>query len=171
LPLKRIDKYINAYTKINWQCLQCNYIWLAQPGEITRQGHTKNGGGSGCPECARGKNEKRVGEVLSQLNIKIEKLRINLPTGQKLFPDFYLPELNTIIEYNGIQHYQPTCFGSMSQLDAEISFQRQRNRDNILREYCKERQVSLLEIDGRKYKGDNLKKFVSDYFMNEVSYV
>src|ERR1700722_2142521 len=95
LQLKRIDDYINIYTKINWQCLVCNYIWLAQPCEIKRKGLCRDG--SGCPECSRGKNEKRVGEVLNLLNIQHRKIRINLPTGQKIFPDFFLPQLNTII--------------------------------------------------------------------------
>lgn len=169
LPLKRIGEYINAYIKINWQCLMCDHIWLAQPCEIKRLGEGREG--SGCPECARGKNEKRVGEVLDQLRITHKKLRIDLLTGQKMFPDFYLPEHNMIIEYNGIQHYRPTCFGSMKQVDAEKSFQRQQNRDNLLRQYCQERQIILLEIDGRKYKGTALKKLVFDYFMNEVNYV
>lgn len=169
LQLKRIGQYVNTYTKISWQCLKCDHIWLAQPCEITRVGETREG--SGCPECARGKNEKRVAEVLQKLNIKFDKSRIDLPTGQKLFPDFYLSKYNTIIEYNGIQHYQPTCFGSMSKLDADIKFEFQKIRDKLLMEYCKERQIFLLEIDGRKYKGEKLKKFVFDYFKSGDNYV
>src|ERR1035437_6859931 len=62
IEIKRIDNYpANIFIKINWQCLRCGNIWLAQPCEIIRNGHTKKGGGSGCPECARNKNEKIVG--------------------------------------------------------------------------------------------------------------
>lgn len=167
LPIERLDEYINSYTKINWKCLTCSNIWLAQPCEITRLGSRS---GSGCPQCARGKNEKIVGLTLKDLNIQVEKLRIDLPTKQKLFPDFFLPDIKTIVEYNGIQHYQPTCFGSQSKIDAEICFEKQKLRDEEMRKYCQNNGIQLLEIDGRKYKGDRLKKFVIEFFENGLNY-
>lgn len=162
LFLIRIDEYINSYIKINWKCLKCNNIWLAASGEIIR----KDREGSGCPQCARGKNEKRVAEALDELNIEYKKIRINLEC-KKLFPDYYLPKHNIIIEYNGIQHYKPTCFGSMSLENANTVFIKQQLRDNLLRNYCLENKINLLEIDGRKYKGQVLKKYVRDYFEKE----
>src|SRR5258708_6716163 len=167
LLIKRIGDYINSYTKINWKCLKCNYIWLAMPCEIMRRGEYREGGG--CPDCARGRNERLVGAVLKELNIMTEKLRIYI-INKRLYPDFYIPKLNTIIEYNGIQHYRPTCFGSMSDLDAEINFKNQQYRDNLLRKYCNEKDICLLEIDGRKYKGTKLKNFLIDYFKDGVNY-
>ena len=161
IQIKRIDNYINSYTKINWQCLKCDNIWDAQPCEITR--NAENRLGSGCPKCAKYKNEKIIGEVLNDLNIKTSKLIIKI-SNKKLFPDYYLPNLNTIIEYNGIQHYKPTCFGNMSIDDAKTSFDRQINRDNLLREYCKDNNIILLEIDGREYKYNKLRKFIINYF-------
>ena len=163
--IRRIDNHINCHFKINWECLKCKNIWSAKPGEILRKGINREG--SGCPNCARGKNEKRVSEVLCNLNFKIEKIKIVL-NNKKLFPDFYLPEINTIIEYNGIQHYQPTCFGSMSKVESEIIFKGQQKRDDSLRKYCNDSNISLVEIDGRKYKGDKLKDFVFNLFNNRV---
>jgi hypothetical protein len=167
--IKRIGEYINALTKLLWSCLVCDHIWLAQPCEIMRKKYSKTSGklvpfGSGCPNCARQKNEKLVGEILKKLDIKTAKLRINLPSKQKLFPDYHLPDLNIIIEYNGAQHYQPIQFGSMTKEDARIGFEDQLIRDELMREYCRNNNISLLEIDGRKYKGGLLREFIMDYF-------
>lgn len=168
IKIKRLDNYNNNYTKINWQCLVCNNIWLAKSSEITRMG--KRTMGSGCPECACGRNEKIVGMALDQLKIEIAKLRIDLPNGQKIFPDFYLPTINAIIEYNGIQHYEPTRFGSMTKIKAEYCLIKQQQRDMLLRQYCNDNNILLLEIDGRKYKGIKLRNFVLNYFGKGNSY-
>ena len=41
----RKESYINSQTAIRWQCLICNFLWLATPNNILH-GHT------GCPKCA-----------------------------------------------------------------------------------------------------------------------
>lgn len=161
--IKRLDNYINSYTKLNWQCLICDYIWLATSDKVAKSENSKIEY-TGCPNCARNRNEKIVGETLKLLNVETEKLRIDLDCGKKLFPDFYIPKLPLIIEYNGIQHYQPIQFGSMNYNDAKKSFINQEYRDNLLRTYCSNNNISLLEIDGRKYKGNNLKNYILDYF-------
>lgn len=168
IKIKRLDNYINARCKIKWQCFNCNFIWSAEPSEIRRKG--KHREGSGCPNCARGRNEKRVAEVLNLLKINFEKIKIELGNGRKIFPDFYLPFHNTIIEYNGIQHYQPTAFGPMLESECIELFRKQQERDELLRQYCNDKNIFLLEIDGRYYKGNDLKKFVFDYFVERVSY-
>ena len=159
LPIKRIDNYINSQTKIHWQCINCNNIWLAQPCEIKRKNR-----GSGCPKCACHKNEKRIGEVLHELNIIYEKICIKT-NERKYFPDYFISKFNLIIEYNGIQHYGPIRFGTMTENQANISFQKQQARDDGLRKYCFDNNIVLLEIDGREYKGDKLENFIRDYFI------
>ena len=50
--------------------------------------------------------------------------------GKKRF-DFYIPSINTIIEYNGIQHYEPKDF-----FGGEKSFKSLVRNDNIKKQYC-----------------------------------
>lgn len=58
-----------------------------------------------------------------------------------MLADFYLPEHNTIIEYNGQQHYYHVkWFGD------ENVFRMQQERDYGLRLYCKEHGIKLIEI-------------------------
>ena len=101
--------------------------------------------GHGCPTCAKSKGEKRVYDFLSKNKMDFEKqyeiVNENLFCLQKRFKvDFYLPKYNTIIEYNGIQHYKETDYFHHK------DFEQQKERDMALRQYCKEHKIKLIEI-------------------------
>jgi hypothetical protein len=99
--------------------------------------------GVGCPHCNDSKGELKVKEFLENNNI--------LYTRNKTFDDcfdihrlrfdFYLPYLNTIIEFDGIQHYRPIeAWGGN---DTFIKLQR---RDKIKNEYCNNNLIPLIRI-------------------------
>lgn len=44
--------------------------------------------------------------------------------GKRYYLDFYLPKYNLALEYNGKQHYEPRCFGGISQGAAEVNFEK-----------------------------------------------
>ena len=101
--------------------------------------------GNGCPICGGSAGENRVLAWL--INNKIEYIRqyaINndypFCLNKKIKVDFYLPDFNTIIEYNGKQHYEDGWFFK------EKGFERQQNRDMALKKYCKEHKIRLIEI-------------------------
>lgn len=103
--------------------------------------------GQGCPHCNESKGEKKVAEWLDNHNIKYERqYRINLPislfSSNRLWVDFYLPDYNTFIEYNGPQHYRRYEFWHKT----EDEFRDQQVRDQRLREYCKSQRIQLIEI-------------------------
>lgn len=54
--------------------------------------------------------------------------------------DFYIPEQNLCIEFNGTQHYK------MSTYFGEESFKKTQINDEIKRNFCKENNVQLLII-------------------------
>jgi hypothetical protein len=54
--------------------------------------------------------------------------------------DIYVPSLRLAIEYHGLQHYQPIDF-----FGGEEKFKKQQERDNLVRNKCKEFNVTLLE--------------------------
>ncbi len=88
---------------------------------------------------------------------------------KKLTTDFYIPSQNLIIEYNGEQHYRPVRFGQIrfgqkhncTQKQADENFIKQQARDELLKNYCKENNINLLEIDGRKYYLQSLKNYIT----------
>ena len=57
-----------------------------------------------------------------------------------------------LIEVQGEQHYQPVCFGGISKDEAIHKFKIQQIKDNIKREYCKNKNIQLLEIPYWDYK-------------------
>jgi len=68
------------------------------------------------------------------------------------------------IEYQGEQHYLPCTFGRINKLQAEEKFYKQIIRDNNFRNYCNINNINLLEVDGRKYKGQLLIDYIEKYF-------
>lgn len=111
--------------------------------------------GHGCPICCESKGEKEIKNILIKYNVKFNpQHRFNNCRNILPLPfDFYLPDLNICIEYQGIQHFKPrTKFGGVIEYDKTLM------RDNIKSEYCKENNINLFYIT---YKEDILTKLKS----------
>ncbi len=105
--------------------------------------------GSGCSAC---RNSMSKGEefILLWLNSKSiayerEKSFDNLSFKKKLQFDFYLPEYNVIIEFDGEHHYLPILYND-TLAEAIERFELVKIRDNIKNKYCKENCISLFRI-------------------------
>lgn len=157
--IKRITDYIKCQEDMKFQCLICDYVFDKRFTAIKHQN-------AGCDKCGGHRiNEKRVKCFLKENNIITEKLKIKLPILKRCAnPDFYIPSLNLIIEYNGCQHYKPTKFGNMTDENSQKAFIKQQIRDQQLREYCYENNIEILEIDGRKYTNWKLINYLHEYF-------
>jgi hypothetical protein len=157
--IRRLDNYINAHTKIRFQCLidNCCHIWSTTTNSILDQL-------SGCPHCCVGKNEKIVYQQLLSNGIIVEKQKkiaeIIPNEKHKLRVDFWYK--GTIIEYNGRQHYEPVDFGVIDANQANINFVKQQERDQYLQRICDENHIKLIWIDGREYTGKKLELYVTD---------
>lgn len=105
--------------------------------------------GKCCPECdgsGESVGERNVRRYLQSKNIKFEQeYRIE---DKKYFDtfvrvDFYLPDLNTMIEFQGEQHYgieiKTITHGSRK-------WQSQKKRDNHLRRYAADHNIRLIEV-------------------------
>lgn len=71
--------------------------------------------------------------------------------------DFYLPDSNIAIEYDGIQHYKP-----IDRFGGEKAFTEQKLNDNFKTNYCAEHNVRIIRIPYTEY--DNIEKFLDSYF-------
>lgn len=98
------------------------------------------------PYFTMSKGELKISEILSKENIKYEfqktfkDLNSKYSKGHLRF-DFYLPDYNTCIEYNGRQHYQVVDY-----FGGEKGFALQNERYLNKVDYCKNRQIKLIEI-------------------------
>lgn len=97
----------------------------------------------GCPKCNESKNEKRIKELLEQKQIKYETQKTfdGCLYKRKLKFDFYLPEYNICLEYDGEQHFVKYRF---EKDDKKLKIRQK--RDKIKTEYCKENGINLIRI-------------------------
>ena len=102
--------------------------------------------GQGCPKCNKSHGETSIERFLIKNNINyLSQYKIlidsNINPSGEAFIDFYLPDYNLFIEYNGEQHYIPkNYFGGKTRLNI------QQKRDDFVRKYCKKNNIRLLEI-------------------------
>lgn len=134
--------YGNNTIPIWWKCKECGHEWKT----VANKRHQ----GRDCPECKMSKGEKRIKKFL-ELNRFIyqpQKIYTNLlGLGNcNLSYDFYLPDYNLLIEYQGIQHEQPTDFKGDSKKQSQKAFIKQQEHDRRKREYAKQNNIDLLEI-------------------------
>jgi very-short-patch-repair endonuclease len=102
--------------------------------------------GHGCNKCSNFSNgERKIEEILNNMGIDyLREYRFNScisSKGTKLPFDFYLPDLNIIIEYDGRQHFE-----SVSVFGGDVAFNNLKNNDEIRNKWCLENKIELIRI-------------------------
>ena len=135
-----LSKYQSAREKVDCMCNKCNHKWQATPNNLLR--------GFGCPKCNQSKGEKMVEDFLIDNKIVYEtQKRFSDCVDKRPLPfDFYLPDYNLCIEYQGEQHYKAT-----RRMGDEEKLAYRQKHDAIKREYCKVKEIHLLEIPYTKF--------------------
>ncbi len=121
-----LEPYVNNYTKIKVKHNKCGNLYEVQPGIFIF--------GIRCPYCNSPKGELIIDKILKSLGIDYETQQTfpDLKDKYYLSYDFYLPDQNILIEYQGIQHYQPVdIFGG------ETQFKNQQKHDKMKLDYAK----------------------------------
>lgn len=97
----------------------------------------------GCPICNESKGEKKINNFLTKYKIKFNRqYKFENCKFYRCLPfDFYLPDYNCCIEFDGIQHYEIIKhFGNLE------SFIDRKIRDTVKNEYCKNNNIKLIRI-------------------------
>lgn len=130
-----MGEYINAHTPILHKCLVDDLEWFAKPNNILS--------GKGCPKCSESKGEREIRQLLDSNEIVYESQMIfDGCFDIKPLPfDFYLPEYNLCIEYDGEQHYRPIEY-----FGGQKAFELRKKHDQIKNEYCKNNNIRLVRI-------------------------
>ena len=113
----------------------------------------------GCNKCKLESTESKpvsdITKLLSGFNFEKEKRFDDCKNKNTLPFDFYIDELNLLIEYDGVQHYKAIEFwGGMEGLELC------QNNDAIKTQYCLDNGIKLLRI---KYDEDHL-SVLKEYF-------
>ena len=147
-------RYINSIVPTPHKCLIHNFEWDPTPGNLLS--------GKGCPKCSESQGEKQITLWLQRnLIINISQKRFEDCRDVYTLPfDFYIPDLNVCIEYQGEQHYRPVNFGGISDEEAYNNFLKTQHHDKIKRKYCMNNDIILICIpyweDVDEYLNKNL---------------
>jgi hypothetical protein len=152
------DKY--NYNKVDYKNNRVKVIIeCPEHGEFEQvpKEHLKGHGCKGCSNFSKGEN--KIEKILKERNIKfIREHRFNdciSINGVKLPFDFYVPDFNLIIEFDGKQHFEPvSIFGG------EESFKTLKINDEIRNQWCLKSRINLIRIS-YKDNFDILTEFIS----------
>ena len=111
----------------------------------------------GCSKCRDSKNEILISNYLTNNNIKFERQKTfdDCKNKRLLYFDFYLPDYNICIEYDGKQHYEKIEYWS-----GEDSLDIIQYRDNIKNKFCKNNDIILFRIKYNENVINKLKEFL-----------
>ena len=99
--------------------------------------------GTGCPTCRESMGEREIRKYLelNKIEYKREKRFFDCKYIRTLPFDFYLPNYNMCIEYDGEQHFKKFRFEVD---DTNLKFRIL--KDNIKTNYCEKNNITLIRI-------------------------
>lgn len=131
-----ISEYINTNKHVKMRHENCGHEWNIKPTNFLS--------GKRCPKCAESKGEQRIRHWLEDNNIKFvpqRKYPDLIGTGGGLLSyDFYLPDYNLLIEYQG-QFHDGNGNDYIKQ-----NLETQKEHDRRKKEYAEQHNIQLLEI-------------------------
>lgn len=103
---------------------------------------------NGCVYCSSSIGENIIRNELNQFGISFEEQKIfdGCKYIKPLRFDFYIPEFNLAIEYDGQQHFEPVNFSGKGMEYASKIFDETKKRDEIKNNFCVENNIRLLRI-------------------------
>jgi len=144
----KIDIFEETYEKISkkakFKCKICQNEWTTICRNVVK-------GETGCPKCKLSNGERKIEKFLTLNNIKFENQKTFKECRHiRLLPfDFYLPNLNTCIEFDGKQHFIPYNNINIKKFNDTL------RNDNIKNIYCLNNKISLIRIKYTDIKNIN----------------
>lgn len=135
--IEPLEKYNGLTNKILFKCNLCGEKWYRTPDSVIYKER-------GCPICNMSKGERKIYNCLQEMNIPFayQKSFNDLKgVGNGLLSyDFYLPNNNVLIEYQGNFH------DGTANLQTKYGYYVQQEHDKRKREYAFLNKIELLEI-------------------------
>ena len=130
-----IGVYNGMHSKITCRCKMCGTIWEPYANGVIQ--------GGGCPTCKESYGERQIRKYLTSNHIEfVSQYKFDNCRRIKPLPfDFYLPDYNICIEYDGQQHFQDIeVFGGQDR------FVYTQENDKIKTDYCQLNNIGLVRI-------------------------
>lgn len=135
------DKY--GYSLVNYIDSTTNVKIICQKHGEFEQLPSNHLQGTRCPLCTISKGEEKILNWLQENGIEFNpQHRFNNCRDIRPLPfDFYLPDYNTCIEYQGRQHFE-----SVDAWGGNDAFKDRQRKDQIKENYCKLKGIKLISI-------------------------
>lgn len=148
--IKVISKYEKNHTKMQFECMKCHHRWFSTPCNVMNI--------RGCPSCSLPRGEHAIDIYLTEHGVRHTHQYTSNglvgPRGGELSYDFYLPDNNILIEYQGEYH------DGTAKNQTLLQFEIQRECDRRKAEYAKENNITLLEI--WYYEFEDIEKILTE---------
>lgn len=144
--------YINSSTKVNIICKKHGEFWKTPNNHLSKR--------QGCPICEESKGELEISRILRDLGVYFEKQK-RFKECRNIYTlpfDFYMPDYNICVEFQGEQHFRP-----VERFGGERAFKFLKERDKIKFDYCnKQNTPKLIYIRNIKNVESVLKEIVNE---------
>jgi len=145
----KLVNYINAKTKVEIICKKHGIFYQIPNSHLN---------GRGCPVCNNSKGEMLIANYLEKHKISfIPQKTFDDCRNKRVLPfDFYLPNYNILIEFDGKQHFINDNWG-------KDNYKKTVFHDNIKTNYSIEKGIKLIRIryDEINYIGEIIENFVN----------
>lgn len=141
--------------------------WICEEGHEWEASISHRTNGARCPKCKNSRGEKKISSFLKEFNIThIPECKFKSCVHKKELPfDFAIFDsdgyLYCIIEYHGIQHYEPIDF-----FGGEKAFRELQIRDKIKQKYCEDNNIPLKIIPYWDF--DNIEQILERELFGEM---
>lgn len=133
-----------------------NNMWLCrcsceEQNEIEVNGrYLLNGHVNSCGCLKKSLGEYKISKILEHNNISfIRNAHFDdckfVDTNYHAYYDFYIDN-KYIVEYDGEQHFKPTCFNGIKSLDAMKNFDKTKEHDEFKNNYCFANNIPIIRI-------------------------
>lgn len=152
-----LTEYVDSKTSIKVKCNSCGFIRDVKPNTLLLSCY--------CPKCDKkgSRGEKIIASFLDRNNIKFTSQMYfsNFNIGIHYF-DFYIPDYNLLLEFNGIQHYE---FNEHFHKDLD-NFEYRKQKDAIKKEAALKDGFNYVSI---KYTLINNLDSILNYIFNSTT--
>lgn len=141
---KIIHNDLYDYSLVEYKNTKTKVKIICNKHGIFEQSPRSHLNGTGCPNCKLSKGENKIKEILNKKNIYyIQQYRFpNCKFIRTLPFDFYLPQYNICIEYDGEQHFNNKFYNHDNIV----------KNDNIKTTYCENIGIKLIRIPFHQFK-------------------
>lgn len=153
------EKYEGYDTKISITHKLCGHTYEVTPSKFIQERR--------CPKCTISRGEKRISsflDVVGEEYIMEKTFPDLLSNGVRLRYDFYLPRINTLIEFDGSQHFRVKTIRSETYEESLMRFEGIVRRDRMKDRYADENNIELIRIKYTEY--DNIEKILEGILLD-----